>query len=148
MIRYGKNTQNAIAAMSRLAEVYREGARLSSHDVAKVRKLPQTLVAKLLTQLSQAGLVTGSPGPGGGYTLAKPPEQICLYDIAEVFERVDDRVTCPFGPGWCGNNDPCPLHDKLVELDEQIEVFLRSTTFAEFQTEHASTVGVAHDPSI
>jgi Rrf2 family transcriptional regulator, iron-sulfur cluster assembly transcription factor len=132
MIRYGKSTQNAIAAMSRLAEVYEDGLRLSSHDIAKARHIPQTLAAKLLTQLSQAGLVSGAPGPRGGYSLARTPAEITLMDITAVFERTDDRITCPFGAGWCGNNEPCPIHDQLVELDRQTEQFLNSTTLDRF----------------
>jgi Rrf2 family protein len=133
MIRYGKTTQNAIAAMSRLAELYDDGeGRVSSADIAKTRRLPQTLVAKVLTILSQAGLVTGSPGPGGGYTLALPPNQISLYDVAMLFERPADQLTCPFGPGWCGTNAPCPLHHKLVAVDDQMTEFLKATTFDVF----------------
>jgi len=133
MIRYGKSTQNAIAAMSRLAEAYPQGERLSSHDIAKSRGIAQTLVAKLLTQLSQAGLVSGMPGPNGGYALAKEPGKITLLDITSVFERTDDRVNCPFGPGWCGNNEPCPIHDQLMELDKQVESFLETTTLERFE---------------
>jgi len=132
VIRYGKSTQNAIAAMSRLAVGYGRDERLSSGDIARDRNLPQTLVAKLLTNLSQAGLVTGSPGPGGGYALAKPPERISLQAIASVFERSDARVICPFGPRWCGHNDPCPLHDQLTEMNDQFESFLRETTLKVF----------------
>lgn len=133
MIRYGKLTQHAIAAMSRLAEVYDSGQRLSSSDIAKARGLAKTSVAKLLTNLSQAGLVTGSPGPGGGYALARPPIEISLYDVAIVFERVEDKITCPFGPNWCGIHDPCPIHDKLLQIDAVIEQYFHETTFDEFQ---------------
>ncbi len=129
MIRYGKSTQNAIAAMSRLSEAYEDGGRLSSNDIAQSRDLSRTLIAKLLTQLSQAGLVSGATGPGGGYTLAKSPAEISLYDIAEVFERVGDKLTCPFGPNWCGTGETCPLHDKITQLDMEFENFLKATTF-------------------
>ncbi len=138
MIRYGKSTQQAIAAMSRLAEVYNDGVRLSSHDIAGTRRLPQTLVAKLLTYLSQAGLVTGAPGPRGGYALARPPGEISLYDVASVFERTDADMVCPFGPNWCGRNEPCPLHDKLAEIDMEFQQYLRSTCFDVFTDQTAS----------
>ena len=111
-----RNTQNAVAAISRLAEVYPQGLRLSSREVADARDMPQTLAAKLLTQLSQVGLVSGAPGPGGGYALAKPPQQVCLYDVAAVFERVDEKAACPFGRNWCGTGEKCPLHDQIAAL--------------------------------
>jgi len=128
MIRYGKSTQNAIAAVSRLAEVYREGLRLTSADISTDRHLSQTITAKLLTQLSQSGLISGSRGPGGGYALARPPAHISLYDITLIFEHGDSSVVCPFGPNHCGAGEPCPLHMKLVELNADFERFLKATT--------------------
>lgn len=133
MLKYGKTAQNAISAMSYLAEVYDGGdTKLSSVDIAMRRNLPQTLVAKLLVVLSQAELVDGTRGPGGGYWLAKPPTEISLNDIVSRFEKSCDRLQCPFGPGWCGHGDPCPLHDKLVELDTQMSGFLENTSLAVF----------------
>jgi len=128
MLKYGKTAQNAISAMSYLAEVYDGGdTKLSSGEIATHRKLPQTLVAKLLVVLSQARLVDGTRGPGGGYWLAKPPSEIALNDIVMQFEKSGDTLQCPFGPGWCGHGDPCPLHDKLAELDTQMTDFLGNT---------------------
>jgi Rrf2 family protein len=127
MTPYGKTAQHSIAAMSRLAEAYAEKRLLSSIDIARDRHLAQTLVAKLLTMLSQAGLVEGSRGPGGGYRLARAPGKISLLDIVSVFERLENRTVCPFGPEWCGKNDPCPLHDAYVRFGEQFDSFLRQT---------------------
>jgi Rrf2 family iron-sulfur cluster assembly transcriptional regulator len=91
-------------------------------------------VAKLLSTLSTAGLVNGSRGPGGGYWLAKAPAGISLADITAEFERELDGVLCPFGPGWCGNGDPCPLHDQLTTFDKEWNDFLRNTTLAVFMS--------------
>ena len=132
MIRYGKTTQTAISAMSRLAEVYESREQLSSHDIARDREIAQTLAAKLLTTLSQAGLVAGARGPGGGYALARPPKKISLMDIVTVFERHDGNLVCPFGPNWCGSNQPCPLHQDYAAFTEKINKWLSSTTLAVF----------------
>jgi Rrf2 family iron-sulfur cluster assembly transcriptional regulator len=127
MIRYGKTTQTAIALMSRLAEAYDEGRPLSSLAIARDRDLSQSLVAKLLTVLSQAGLVTGSRGPGGGYRLTQKPRAISLLDITRVFERSKGPFICPFGPGWCGRKEKCPLHDDYAKFVEQFEKHLRAS---------------------
>lgn len=128
MIKYGKTVQNAISAMSYLAEVYDGGStRLSSRDISEHRKIAQPLVAKILVILSQADLISGAPGPRGGYWLAQPPSEIALIDIVNLFERAEDRLQCPFGPDWCGNQAPCPLHDKLAQLNEQFGCFLAGT---------------------
>ena len=127
--------------MSRLAEVYDEDRRLSSLEIAQDRGLAQTLVAKLLTILSQAGLVTGSRGPGGGYRLSRPPTKISLHDIVAVFERPGDQTICPFGPNWCGAHDPCPLHNDYVRFAEQFTAYLRRTKLSVFPAAAADKTG-------
>lgn len=134
MTPYGKTAQTAIAAVSRLAEVYDPATRrkLNSAEIADHRKLPQPVVAKVLTILSQHGIVTGSPGPGGGYGLARAPEQITLLDVVAIFERIDENVTCPFGPNYCGTGPQCPLHLDMLRFREQLIAFLKNTTFDRF----------------
>ena len=127
-----KTTQNAISAMSRLAELYGDPPTLaSSRDIAKSRNLRAPLVAKILTELSRGGLVTGSPGPGGGYRLAKPPREITLRDVVQLFER-DANVACPYGPEWCGNQTPCPVHDSMLAMQQIYQDFLKNTHFGVF----------------
>jgi Rrf2 family protein len=134
MTPYGKTAQHAIAAVSRLAQAYDPDrpSRLSSAEIADSRGLPQPVVAKVLTTLSQAGLVGGSPGPGGGYWLARLPEAITFYEVAALFDRLDENLGCPFGPHWCGHGPQCPIHSQLDALRGQVIDFLRRNTFARF----------------
>jgi Rrf2 family protein len=131
---YGKQTETAIAAMSRLAEVYDDGkTRLAAADIADARGLLKPFVAKILTVLSQAGLVKGSPGPGGGYSLAKHPREIRIHDVFSLFEREDESDACPFGGGICGVGEPCPLHQRLVDIQMSMNSLLHDTTFEVFR---------------
>jgi Rrf2 family protein len=134
MTPYGKTAQTAVSAVSRLAEVHDPAQRvkLNSADIAENRNLPQPVVAKVLTILSQAGIVTGSPGPGGGYSLARPPAEITLFDVVALFERLGESISCPFGPDYCGTGPHCPLHFDILKVREQINTFLKTTTFARF----------------
>ena len=134
MTPYGKTAQTAITAVSRLAEVYDPARRvkLNSADVAENRHLPQPVVSKVLTTLSLAGIVSGSPGPGGGYWLARPPEGVTLYDVVSLFEQTDQNVSCPFGPDYCGTGPNCPLHTDMLKVREQMVTFLKTSTFARF----------------
>ena len=134
MTPYGKTAQTAVSAVSRLAEVYAAElpVKLSSADIAGNRHLPQPVVAKVLTALSQAGIVHGSPGPGGGYWLARPPEQVSLYVVVSLFERFDASVSCPCGPSYCGTGAQCPIHLDLLKIREQLIAFLKTSTFAGF----------------
>lgn len=129
----GKTAQNAVAAVSYLAECYRDNlGKVSSQAVADARGLSKPLAAKILTTLSQSGLVKGSTGPGGGYELAVEPSDINLLDVVKHFELQNKAVMCPFGEGWCGNYDPCPLHDNIMKLGEDLESFLVTNNFGGF----------------
>lgn len=133
MINYGKMSQNAVSAVSYLAACWQDEPRkVSSLEIAEKRHLPRPIVAKILTFLSQGGLVNGTPGPGGGYWLTRPPSSVTLWDVAVLFERSETEIMCPFGPGWCGTGPRCPLHDAIVQLQASTEAFLKSHHFGAF----------------
>ena len=133
MFRYGKLARQAVSALSYLAEKYSpEAPSISSAEVGRARNIPTTLAAKLLSEAASAGLLRGTTGPGGGYRLARPPKDIRLADIVGLFEREMEEPPCPFGPGWCGKGNPCPLHDDFLKLEENGRRFLEKTTLAVF----------------
>lgn len=139
---YGKATETAFAALSRLAEVYDGGlTRLSATEIAVARGLQRPFVAKVLSTLSQAGLIEGTRGPGGGFTFAKHPRHVTLYDVYCQFEREDDSNDCPFGGGTCGAGDKCPLHDSLVEVRKATDKVLHKTTFDSFRLAYNANQG-------
>ncbi len=132
MFGYGKMSGCAVAAMSALAECHAEGVQLSSQQIAGSRNLSQPLVAKVLTVLSQAGFVHGSRGPGGGYRLAREPKAITLFEVVELFEGHRDPSACPFGPGYCGTGEPCPLHNLLIGISDSAAAQLKKANFGAF----------------
>jgi Rrf2 family protein len=132
MFGYGKMSGCAVAAMSALAECHVEGVQLNSQQIAESRNLSQPLVAKVLTVLSQAGFVHGSRGPGGGYRLAREPKAITLFEVVDLFEGHRDPSACPFGPGYCGTGEPCPLHNMLVGISDSAAAQLKKANFGAF----------------
>ncbi len=133
MFRYGKLARQAVSALSYLAESYTpEGGFVSSAEVSRHRNIPLALSAKLLSQMASAGLTVGITGPGGGYRLAKTPDQISLSEVVYLFERGMEEFPCPFGKGTCGLGEPCPLHNDFVKLEENSRRFLEKTTLAVF----------------
>jgi len=136
--RYGKTLASAISVASFLAERWSDRSRANSAEVAAARRISQPLAARLLVHLSQAGIVTGTTGPGGGYALAKAPSEIQLSEIAAHFQDsagMEDR--CAYGPGYCGTGNPCPLHDTLVRLNQSFTEFLEETTLEVFPPSQA-----------
>lgn len=132
MFTYSKLAQAGIAAVSYLAGISLEGRLAGSAEIADDRQLSRALVAKVLTLLSAAGLVEGKPGPSGGYRLSRAASEITLLDVIKVFEDPSNRVMCPFGPHWCGAGPVCPIHDTLVEMQQEALERLDRETFGQF----------------
>lgn len=128
-----RSTQIAISAMGHMAEIHADPDRkLSLSEIAESRELQAPFLGKILVALSRSGLVEGWRGPGGGYRLGREPAQIQLKEIADLFEREDTLYVCPYGKGYCGNGEKCPLHDQIEFLNETMNTFLNTTTMASF----------------
>ncbi len=138
MLLYGKTAAKAIAVMSYLAEHPRE--LVGSAEIAENRGISHALTAKLLTQLSAAGLIQGQPGPRGGYRLVRDASEINLMSIVTLFEQTKSPSLCPFGANWCGQGEPCPLHDELISLQQHCSDFLQTTRLSVFQSLDAGRV--------
>jgi Rrf2 family protein len=126
-----KTSGVAVAAMSYLAERFGTG-EVSAEEIALARRLTRPHVAKVMRQMVASGLVKGSRGPGGGYHLARAPEAIDLAQVVLPFEQSRQGLVCPFGPGWCGVEEPCPLHAAMVGLQDEIQRRLGAMTLEVF----------------
>ena len=137
---YGKQTETAITAVGYLAELWRGATtrRVSAADIADARGLQRPFVAKLLSALSQAGVVSGSPGPGGGYALAKPPADIRLRDVWLVFERPETGREASSTPGQAA------LEDRVRKVHDAVDELLDGTTFEVF-VDHAEETAAGED---
>ena len=130
---FNKSTESAFAAMTFLAEYYNEAKTpYTAAAIAQERNLQRPFLAKILVQLAAAGLIKGTPGPRGGYYLARPPNRIKLLDIAICFERNEAILPCPFGLHQCRKKKRCPMHDQFVKLQENVKTFLADNTLAVF----------------
>ena len=59
---------------------------VQSRRVCERQEIPVRYMEQIFQQLRRAGLVSSKRGPGGGYALARPPEDILLRDIVEAVE--------------------------------------------------------------
>lgn len=131
---YGKQSECAIATISRLAEVYDGGTtRLSAADIADSRGLPPSYVKKILAVLSHAGLVARTRGPGGGTTLLKEPKTIRLNDVLQLFELSEDEAHGTNHRDADNDVFKYLTHAKMRPVREAMESLLMKTTFEVFQ---------------
>ena len=101
----------ACRALLSLALHRSEGGPTSVRDIAERTALPQPYLEQILLALKGAGLVRSKRGVGGGYVLAREPEEIVLSDIVSA---VDGPITvgdfgAPHQDGSCDHEGQCVL---------------------------------------
>lgn len=76
--------------------------------------------AKVINRLKQAKLVDSVQGRNGGYQLARPANEISLYDIICAMEG-DVKINRCLVDGFCSRNatDNCPVHDIFADLQQK-----------------------------
>ena len=93
-----------------------EPGPLSAKEIADDQGVSVKYLEALLTALRKAGLVRSVRGAGGGYLLARPPKEITVREIFEVFEGTDGLVPCTENPDLCERSDICPTHEVWAEM--------------------------------
>jgi Rrf2 family protein len=76
----------ACRVMAELARLHGSGELAQIEHLAETEAVPANFLAQILLKLRNHGLITSRRGNQGGYTLARPPEEISLYDILVAVE--------------------------------------------------------------
>lgn len=92
MIRISEAASLAVHGMALLAAA--GPGRLSVETMAKQTAASQAHLAKVLQRLAKAELVEAVRGPGGGYSLARPAEDISLLEVYEAIEGPLPEQSC------------------------------------------------------
>ncbi|MBX7259415.1 MAG: Rrf2 family transcriptional regulator [Candidatus Hydrogenedentes bacterium] len=121
---YSKGCEYALRALT-CAASQKDTSRFQAKDVCKKAGIPESFTRKVFQALTQGGFLQAVRGPGGGYELSRPPEEITLRDVIEAVEGQDTFSHCVLGFPTCGEKHPCPLHETWAaaktELLAQLE---------------------------
>ena len=101
-------------------------------DIAERTGLPQPYLEQILLALKGAGLVRSKRGVGGGYVLARPPDEIRL---SEIVSAVDGPITLgdfgePHQDGACDHEGQCVLLAVWNQAGEYMRAHLDGYTLA------------------
>ena len=120
-IRYGTR------AMLELAYHYGEGP-IDLKEIANKEDISIKYLEQVIIPLRASGLVRSIRGSKGGYTLAKPPSEICINDLVEVLEGPLSLIECLNDPKACQRVTSCVTRDIWKEVSETINGIFRSVT--------------------
>lgn len=99
-------------------------------DIVERQELPLSYLEQLFPKLRKAGLVESIRGPGGGYKLAQPVEDITILAIVEAVDESLKMTRCDGDPknGCMSKTSRCLTHSLWKGLGVQINEYLGSVT--------------------
>ncbi|TMA09570.1 MAG: Rrf2 family transcriptional regulator [Deltaproteobacteria bacterium] len=85
-MKVGSKGYYGLLAMADLVENYKGNQPVQVKEIARRQKIPEEYLGQIMVLLKRANLVHGTRGPGGGYHLARPPENITVSQVLKVLE--------------------------------------------------------------
>ena len=112
----------AVTAMMDIALHDKQGP-VTLAEISQCQGISLSYLEQLFSKLRKQGLVKGVRGPGGGYRLAKPSNQISVADIIQSVDEKLDMTKCG-GKGNCSNGERCLTHELWFDLSCKLYKFL------------------------
>jgi Rrf2 family transcriptional regulator, iron-sulfur cluster assembly transcription factor len=122
----------AITAMMDIAIHERTGP-VTLIGISDRQGISMSYLEQMFAKLRKGGLVEGIRGPGGGYRLARRPDQISVADIIDALGDTMNLTRLKQHQDGPEVEEELPLTEKLwQQFDQQLHDFLDGITLDEF----------------
>jgi len=133
MFRYG------LRALAVMSERY-GGQPVSAKEISELEDISSSFLEQLLAHLRRHDIIVGVRGPGGGFRLKRPPEEIKIGDVVEALEGKFYVASCLSVDCEGEQEVPCEKFEDCVvvpilkKLEGDISNVLSSYTLSDIQT--------------
>src|ERR1035438_8135811 len=129
MLKLTKKADYGLIALRHLASV--PGATASTKDIADSYHLPVTLLAKVMQQLSRAGIVQSVAGTNGGYKLMRHPGAVSALEVVRAIDGPVILTHCFTEHGTSDRSENCTVREPLRKVHEAILELLNKFTITD-----------------
>jgi Rrf2 family protein len=107
-------------------------------DIAAANQIPKKFLDAILGELRNAGFVHSKKGKGGGYTLARTPEEIGVGNVIRALDGPLAPIQCASRTVYrrcddCVDERHCAVRLVMLQAREAIASVLDKTTLAEMR---------------
>ncbi len=123
-----QTAEYALRAVAYLAE--HPAAPCTVSDIAAATSMPQEYLAKVLGELTRAGLVRSQRGPTGGFRLATDPALMSVLAVVQAVCPINRIHECPLHRDE-HQTEMCPLHKLLDGAIANVQKAFRESSIAD-----------------
>ncbi|HVV50160.1 MAG TPA: Rrf2 family transcriptional regulator [Polyangia bacterium] len=141
MTNLSRKARYALRALYALAGDDARGPVLIA-DLAEREKIPRKFLEAILLELKNAGILKSKKGKGGGYALARAPEQITIGQVVRIIDGPLAPIPCASERAFvkcdeCVDEATCGTRQVMKRVRDAIATILDGTTLADVQTQIA-----------
>ena len=122
----------ALRALIYIAKFSKNDHRIGIRKISEDLNLSSPFLGKILQNLVKQKVLVSTKGPNGGFNLARPPEDISLWDVVVNVDGEEYFTNCLIGLRPCKAHDSskpfCPVHFKYDELRKVTTDFYKDTS--------------------
>jgi len=130
ILRVSTKGRYALRIMIDLAE-NSTGEYIPLKDVSARQGITIKYMEQIIPQLNKAGYLKSVRGNGGGYKLAKSPDEYIVGDILRVMEGSLSPVACIEGHSDCLRCEKCDTFGFWSGLKDVVDNYVNSFTLAD-----------------
>lgn len=123
----------AVTAVLDLA-LHQDKGPVSLAAISERQCISLSYLEQLFAKLRRNNIVRSTRGPGGGYKLASPVDEVSVSDIILAVDESCKVVDCADSEG-CHGDYQCLTHDLWQELSNEIRSFLDGITLSEIMAQ-------------
>lgn len=100
-------------------------------DIAERSSISLKYLEQIISSLNRAGMLVSTRGSGGGYALARKPEDYRVGDILRAAEGSISPTSCTEENAQCDKKAECVTYKFWLGLDRAICDYVDSVTLAD-----------------
>ncbi|WP_339703417.1 Rrf2 family transcriptional regulator [Algoriphagus aquimarinus] len=129
---FSKACEYGIKAIIYIASQSMLERRVKIVEVVEHIESPVAFTAKIVGSLVKENIVQSVTGPYGGFYIEKfRMDQIKMIDIVTAIDGDTIFNGCGLGLKECNSDEPCPMHNKFVQIRADLKDMLNSTSILE-----------------
>lgn len=108
-----------------------KGKVVSLSEVSKAEGIPEKFLAKIFQHLSRSGLIRSHRGARGGFSLARPANEITVKELLESIQGPICFSKCLNRLDECEKQEVCKLRDVMQKAQDSTVKILTQKTLAD-----------------
>lgn len=133
-MKLSKRGEYGLRALQDMAAHYGDGP-IPNKVLAERNNIPYRFLEQILITLKHARIVRSQKGSQGGYTLARPPDQITLAEVIRLLDGPLAPIPCAsetaFEPCGCPDMEACGLRRVMKQVRDVVAEMMEHTTLAD-----------------